>query len=125
MAKFKYPFPKGSGSLDATTFSMPKRELGSRIVSHQALYNKSVATGKRLSEQHSNEPNAIKRSMIGHSAIKQSLKTRAIGKTLKGLHTMQMVNSLKKSTKYGNLKNKGIDRKKALQIAKTRLKKRP
>ena len=58
-------------------------------------------------------------------AFKQSLKTRAIGKTLKGLHTMQMVNSLKKSTKYGNLKNKGIDRKKALQIAKTRLKKRP
>ena len=95
MAKFKYPFPKGSGSLDATTFSMPKRELGSRIVSHQAVYNKSVATGKRLSEQHSNEPNAIKRSMIGHSAIKQSLKTRALGKTLKGLHTMKAVGNLK------------------------------
>ena len=94
MAKFKYPFPKGSGSLDATTFSMPKRELGSRIVSHQALYNKSRATGKRLQEQHANEPNAFKRTMIGHSAIMQSRKTRALGNTLKGLQTMERIGNL-------------------------------
>ena len=95
MAKSRYPLSKGSGFLDATTFRMPKRELSSRIVSHQALYNKSVATSKRLSEQHANEPSGFKRSMIGHAAIKQSLKTRALGKTLSGLQTMESINKLK------------------------------